>query len=443
MMLSREDFSTAAVGAAGIAAAFEARIRDGRLEPGDRLPPVRVLARSLSVSATTVSSAYQQLRRRGQVIGDGRRGTMVTTAADAGHRPALIVPAGVRNLADSNPDPAMLPDLTMVVHRAAVHMRLYGDEADLPELVDFAQNWLRADGVGASDVAIVSGGMDGIERVLRARLRIGDVVAVEDPGYAVLREMLHTLGMRPRPVPVDDEGMLPDRLAMVLRGGAAAVVSTPRAQNPFGSCMSAQRARDLRVHLDRHPGVLLIEDDHAAGLAPGPIASLSLGHAGPWAVVRSPAKFIGPDVRIAFLAGDATTLNRVRGSFLLGPGWVSNLVQQVALDTLVHAGAIRLARRATDRYTERRQQLLQRLEALGIAAYGRSGLNVWVPVSDEALVVSSLLGKGWAVAAGQRFRTHSDPAVRITTTTLSAEDADTVAILVSQAVRSSSATREA
>ncbi|NUS14075.1 MAG: GntR family transcriptional regulator, partial [Streptomyces sp.] len=63
----------------------------------------------------------------------------------------------------------------------------------------------------------------------------------------------------------------------------------------------------------------------------------------------------------------------------------------------------------------------------GIAAHGRSGLNVWVPVRDESAVVNGLRSRGWWVAAGARFRVASGPGVRITTADLEVADAPRLA----------------
>ncbi len=40
-------------------------IRDGRLRPGDRLPPTRELAQSLEVSRNTAATAYERLTAEG------------------------------------------------------------------------------------------------------------------------------------------------------------------------------------------------------------------------------------------------------------------------------------------------------------------------------------------------------------------------------------------
>jgi hypothetical protein len=68
-----------------------------------------------------------------------------------------------------------------------------------------------------------------------------------------------------------------------------------------------------------------------------------------------------------------------------------------------------------------------------VDAQGRSGLNVWVPVREEVPVVQRLLESGWAVAAGERFRLATPPAIRITTATLEPAEADRLAEDVARA----------
>jgi DNA-binding transcriptional MocR family regulator len=69
---------------------------------------------------------------------------------------------------------------------------------------------------------------------------------------------------------------------------------------------------------------------------------------------------------------------------------------------------------AATAYAQRRTALLEAVRLQGITAFGRSGFNVWLPVLDESAMVTHLLAHGWAVAAGQRFRFQTSPAVRIT-----------------------------
>lgn len=88
-------------------------------------------------------------------------------------------------------------------------------------------------------------------------------------------------------------------------------------------------------------------------------------------------------------------------------------------------------------YSTRRGRLLDALAERGVTAYGRSGMNVWVPVPDETGAVARLLQSGWAVAPGARFRLNSPPAVRITVSPLAEADIVPLADAVAAAVRPS------
>jgi hypothetical protein len=67
------------------------------------------------------------------------------------------------------------------------------------------------------------------------------------------------------------------------------------------------------------------------------------------------------------------------------------------------------------------------VQSHGIAAHGRTGLNVWIPVREEARTVRGLADRGWAVAAGERFRIATPPAIRVTTAALTPIDAGRLA----------------
>src|SRR5262249_48902045 len=157
---------------------------------------------------------------------------------------------------------------------------------------------MAADGVPAAAVTVTSGTLDAVERLLSAYLRPGDRVAVEDPCWANLVDLIAALGLVAVPVPVDDEGPTGSGLRDALASGVAAIVVTTRAQTPTGAAVSPARAAVLRPILAAHPDVLVIEDDHAAELAEVPLAPLA--GAGPtWAFMRSVSKPYGPDVRVA------------------------------------------------------------------------------------------------------------------------------------------------
>ncbi|MEU6096723.1 aminotransferase class I/II-fold pyridoxal phosphate-dependent enzyme [Streptomyces sp. NPDC047079] len=423
--------------AAEIAASVERAVGAGDLEPGQLLPPLRELAVELGVNPNTVAAAYRVLRERGVIETAGRRGSRVrsapaTTGRDHIH---VDVPEGVRDVSSGNPDPALLPPLAEAFAAAAARGDrapvLYGDVAVEPELARLARAGLDADGVPDGPLAVVSGSLDGVERVLAAHLRPGDTVAVEDPGWGRTLDLVPALGLRTVAVRVDDEGPLPDGLRAALDAGARALIVTDRAQNPTGAAVSAPRARALRSVLREYPGTLLIEDDHGHGIVDVPLHPLA-GVTRHWAFVRSAAKAYGPDLRLAVLTGDRVTVDRVRGRQRLGPGWVSRIVQR-ALVRLWADGAVD-AQAVAAAYGRRRDALIGALAARGVAAQGVSGMNVWVPVPDETAVVARLLHAGWAVAPGARFRMGAPPGIRITVSTLTEDETGPLADAVASAL---------
>lgn len=399
---------------------------------------MRELATTLGVNPNTVAAAYRTLRERGVIETDGRRGSRVRPRPATTARGSIRVeaPAGVRDVSNGSPDPALLPPLgeafAEVARRYAERPGMYGEAPVDEEFARLARAAFDADGVPEGPIGVTSGSLDAVERVLAVHLRPGDAVAVEDPGWGSLLDLVPALGLRPVPMAVDDEGPRPEAVERAIaEDGARAVIVTDRAQNPTGACVTAARAEELRRVLARHPGVLLIEDDHGHGIVAQPLHPLA-GGTDHWVLIRSVAKAYGPDLRIAAFTGDAETVDRVLGRQRLGPGWVSRLLQR----TVAHLWAADAVDPAvvSRAYGKRRDGLVRALARRGVEARGRSGMNVWIPVPDETGAVAGLVASGWAVAPGARFRMEAGPAVRVTVSGLGAVEIEGLAEAVAGVV---------
>jgi DNA-binding transcriptional MocR family regulator len=418
-----------------IARSIESGVRSGDLATGQALPPVRTLAGQLEVSPGTVAVAYRTLRQRGIVATDGRRGTRVRGVPSVARRAEarLPVPPGAVDVSAGNPDPRLLPSFGPHLRALAPRPVLYGMVGIIPDLADLARKRFAADGVRSDAVTVTSGCLDAVERVLTVHLTPGDGVAVEDPGWSNLLDLLAAMNLRPLPVTVDDDGPDPRGVESAIRQGARAIVVTCRAQNPLGASIGARRVGELRAVLRRHPDTLVIEDDHAAELASEPLHALA-GASERWAFVRSTSKPFGPDLRCALVAGDEETIGRVEGRQWLAARWVSTVLQSLVValwrDRKVDAAVTRAGRR----YDERRSALLAALAARGVRARGRSGLNCWVPVEDETSACARLLEAGWVVAPGRMYRLGSPPGIRITASTLEGRQVDLLADAVAAAL---------
>jgi DNA-binding transcriptional MocR family regulator len=401
-----------------IALEFERRIQTGDLSAGERLPTVRALAVERGVDPGTAAAAYRVLRERGFVISDGRRGTRVAAQLEPRPARASQLPPGVRDLASGVVDPVLVPEVSRALERVAARrpdVSRYEENAKLDALVAHAEAEFGAAGVDPTALSFVGGTLDGLERVLQAHLRPGDRVAVEDPAFPRLLDLLQALNLRAVPIAIDDEGLDPGELDRTLARGLDALVVTPHGQNPFGASLSEERASTLCRVLETHE-LLLVEDAH--GWEVGQRSSTLTGGQRRWAVIRSMSRLLGSDVRLAFITGDRQTVARVEARQAVTTSWVSRLLQEVVAELLASADVRRELRRGAAETNRRRLALLAALEQRGVRAHGRSGLHAWIPVREEGFAVRHLLDAGYAVLAGERFRLRTPPAVRVTTAQL-------------------------
>jgi DNA-binding transcriptional MocR family regulator len=288
-------------------------------------------------------------------------------------------------------------------------------------LIKRAAEQFGRDGIAAGEIAVVSGALDAVERVLMAWLRPGDRVAVEDPSYTGVLDLVAAMGLIAEPVEIDDSGPIGADLNRALKLGAKAFILTPRAQNPTGAALDRKRARELKQVLAGFPECLLIEDDHAGPVAGAPAFTLAGGRPH-WATVRSVSKSLGPDLRVSVVAGDELTIARVQGRQSLGPRWVSHILQDLVARMWSDAKVVAMLKTAADTYARRRRALVDALSDHGIEARGRSGLNVWIPVAEEAAVVQGMAEKGWAIRAGSSYRIKSATGIRVTISTLTRDE---------------------
>ncbi|WP_265523073.1 PLP-dependent aminotransferase family protein [Oerskovia flava] len=422
----------------GIAATVARLVRTGVLAPGDRLPTVRVLAHELGVSPATVSGAFQALSAVGLVVSRGRAGTYVLPEPSSWlppryrsmAHPAHDVPR--LDLSSGTPDPQLLPVLGPALARAAQHAPAAQTGSYLAApVLDALEALLRASWPFAPQrVTVVDGALDAMGRALDQVTGFGDRVAVEDPGFPPVFDLLEQMGLERVPVELDEHGVRPTALAAALAQGVRAVVLQPRAHNPTGRSLSPTRARELAALLRRHgPGVVVIEDDHSGEIASA--RDVSLGTYLPDRVVhvRSYSKSHGPDLRIAAVGGPATVLDPMVARRMLGPGWTSRLLQRVLADLLTDSAAIAAVAHARRLYFARQRTLVEALAAHGVQVRAGDGVNLWLPVHDERTALVRLEAAGIRVAPGAPFRarrTDSAGHVRVTVGLLR-DDAETVA----------------
>src|ERR1043166_2751395 len=110
-----------------IAASAEAAVASGKIAAGDRLPPVRDLAKQLNVNPATIAAAYRLLQERGIAFAEGRRGTIIRAASPASPPVPVTLPPNVRDLASGNPAADLVPNLAPFLRKLDGTPRLYRD----------------------------------------------------------------------------------------------------------------------------------------------------------------------------------------------------------------------------------------------------------------------------------------------------------------------------
>ena len=339
---------------AAIVVELEEAVREGRLAPGDRLPPQRELADALDLSLGTVTRAYEEARDRGLVEATVGRGTFVRHGAGEGEGAV-----GAR----LDPDLADLSLLTAPVldeedwpGRLRSAASALAGRADLADLLGYQRHegaarhrragaaWLGRTGLEASpgDVLVTGSAQHAAVAALSVLTRPGDTVLAEELTNPGLRDAASWLGLRLHGLPMDGEGLIPDALESVCRSGVARVLYTmPTYQNPTARTMSKKRRRRIAAIAAEH-GVSVVEDGvHAllAGEAPAPLAAHLPDHG---YFVTSHSKTLAPALRLGYLRAPSAAHEELRSALRATMWMASPLLAEIATGWIEDGTADRL-----------------------------------------------------------------------------------------------------
>ena len=404
--------------ARGIAAAVGRMITRGDLAVGARLPTVRELSKSLGVSPTTVSEAWQTLTSVGAIDARGRQGTFVRQPTGPGtprrYRRVSEGPGHFAlDLSTGTPPSSLLPDLGPAVAKVSRQSLTssYLDHPVLPELeAQLRDGWP----FPAQALTVVDGAMDALDRVAQVVVRLGDRVVVEHPTFPPLLDLLDELGAEVIGVDLDDEGPIIAQVVMALRQQPVAVFLQPRAHNPTGVTTTMRRMKALAAELSKTE-TIIIEDDHSGDIATGDLVSIGSWLPERTVHIRSYSKSHGPDLRLAAVGGAGEVVTAVANRRLLGPGWSSRILQAVLLEMLDDPATIEAVATARAEYARRRQVVAAVLESKNVAVTGTDGINLWMTVADERSALVTLAAQGIGAAPGEPFQVRRDtPHLRVT-----------------------------
>ncbi len=393
-----------------LADSLRAAIRRGELPGGMRLPTERALAAALSVSRSTVVSAYDVLRGEGWLESRQGSGTWVRGQASvvrfgedrlgffgrsttsfraliegpgAGIEFTIAALPGGRLFADLDPG-AILADLERVSrhgygYEVAGHPPLRRSIAE-----HLTERWRLP--TTEEQVLVTTGAQQAVGLAAELFARPGDPALVEDPTYLTAIDVYTAAGLRLACVPTGVQGVRPERLREALATSSARFAYLmPTFHNPLGTLMPERERREI-ANLADELQVPVIEDltvaDLTLGDEPPPPIGAFQGEV-PVLTIGSLSKVLWGGLRIGWIRAPAPVIRRLARVKLVADHGSSTIGQVVAVHLLRDLDRIREARRALVRD---RKALLEELLADLIPEWSwdppAGGLCLWVRLPE-------------------------------------------------------------
>jgi 2-aminoadipate transaminase len=417
---------------------FAVKIRSGELLRGERLPATRELAGLLGLNRTTVSAAYEMLETEGLIAGQVGRGSFVTghsVAAGGVDWNSLLersemAPLGhaggfggeVISFEMSRPSRALFPLDEFRASCAAVLARQdlagilqLGSPAGFEPLRRYLMEEARRQHVAGpgDDLIVTNGCQQALDLIGRVMLRPGDTVAVEDPVYPGLKNLLAGIGAQLVGIPVGADGIDIAQLERVLeREQPRFLVVTSNFQNPTGATLPLAARREL-LEAARAARVPVVENDAYGELRyegePLP-AIKQLDEHGGTVLLRSFSKVSFPGLRVGWVVGPKPLIDRLRQAKEAADLHTDQLSQAVLLEFAesgrLEAHRARVLQAGAERLAATLDACRRFLPANARWTRPQGGMNVWVRL-PEPLDAGELLPRaqkeGVAYLPGRYF----------------------------------------
>lgn len=235
---------------------------------------------------------------------------------------------GTISLLLGHPDPTtlLMPELREAMQRVlnspqAASLLQYGPEQGTQSLINVLIEKIKREQhctLQPANLMIVAGSTHALDMITRLYVKAGEVVLIEAPTYADALHVFRDHHVELCPIPMDDDGLLPDALAQQIahlhaRGTPPKMLYTvPNFHNPTGRIVSEARRREI-IRLARHYNFLLVEDDVYRDLSFGvtvPTSFYTLAQGQHVFSIGSFSKTLAPGLRLGWLLGSEQDIQR-------------------------------------------------------------------------------------------------------------------------------------
>ncbi|MTJ80097.1 MAG: PLP-dependent aminotransferase family protein [Telmatospirillum sp.] len=398
-----------------IADAIAADTANGRLRPGDRLPPQRWLAERMAVNFSTVARAYAEAQRRGLIESRVGRGSFIPTGAQP--QPVAASPDGggdmTMNLPPEPDDPALVERLRQGIARIAQGQ----DPRVLLRYQDFGgtaldraagAQWLsgRLPGVTADQLVVCPGAQGALLALFTLLARPGDCVCCEALTYPGVRALAAHLGVTLLGLPMDADGIDPDAFARACRERRPrALYVTPTLHNPTTLVMPEDRRRAL-LDIARKSGVPIVEDDAYGALPREAPPSFAVLGSDITYHVAGLSKCLGAGLRIAYLKGPDGRARAELVAALRATSLMASPVTAALASAWIADGTAADLLEAIRGECRHRHELVQACLPAGSCLARPDAFHVWLPLPRpwrQLGFVLHLKEQGVDVVAGDYF----------------------------------------
>lgn len=380
-------------------------IMAGILLSGEKLPSKRSLASHLGIAVITVENAYAQLETEGYIIGIEKKGYFVAEDIEELVEGYSIISNnpqnGIENKeaknceeqnrkinGEKNTRSQLLADFS--VNRMQVDSFPFDSWAKLMRrsMLDHESSFLQApDGRGVLELRkaiaeylytskgmhvsperiIIGPGTEYLHHILIQLVGRSNMVAVEDPGYKKVGRIYETNGVRVLHIPVDEKGMIIDRLK---DNNVKLVHISPSHHFPTGSVMPAHR-RGRLLNWAREQRAYVIEDDYDSEFRfeGRPLSTLYAMDSNYVIYMNTFTKILAPSIRIAYMILPDSLYEKYCEKLYFYSSTVS-VFEQFTLAAFIDEGYYaRHIRRARNRYKKCRTEMLNAMSESGLLEY--------------------------------------------------------------------------
>jgi GntR family transcriptional regulator / MocR family aminotransferase len=404
---------------------FQHAILAGHLQPGQRVPSTRALAKELRISRIPVLSAYELLIAEGYFqtfVGagtcvsqsipdspflpeqDGSSRLMPEERKSVTTRPVSLRALGLRSpqawlerrhgCTDLEHFPIGIWSKLINRHARKISRDImgYGEPMGYGPFREAVAEYLgafRAVKCDPSQILITTGAQQGFLISALTLLDQNDGVWVEEPAYPAVCQALRAAGAQLVPVPVDRDGLIVERGMQTGKRVRAAFVA-PSHQFPLGVTMTAARRIELLSWAARNDA-WIVEDDYDSEFrfCGNPIASLQgLDSGGRVIYLGTLAKVMFPALRLGYMVLPRDLIPSFLNVRNASDTFSTSVVHQMAMTDFIREGHFsRHIKRMRTVYMERRR-------ALAAAIREQAGDALELIGEDAGMYVAALLPAG-------------------------------------------------